>query len=212
MTGMMDSPESAPDEQFTAPPVDVDLKDRWLALLLAWLMPGLGHLYQGRTGKGLLFMICILGTFIFGLYLGEGKVVYASIPGESPHRWHYYCQLGVGLPALPALVQRERLKSGKDPLWPGIMTPPRPPSVYLPQPSRDAAGNLVDHPDELAQWNYELHDRFELGTVYTVIAGLLNVLAMLDAHAGPLWIVPTPTEKKRRKKKTRAGPPAKGEP
>ncbi len=49
----------------------LDLKNRALAALLAWLFPGAGHLYQGRTAKGLLMMICITSTFAFGFYLGD---------------------------------------------------------------------------------------------------------------------------------------------
>ncbi|HEV3023485.1 MAG TPA: DUF6677 family protein, partial [Pirellulales bacterium] len=56
----------------------VDLKDPIVAAVLAWLVPGLGHLYQGRMFKGVLFMVCLLGTFFFGLYLSNGRAVYAS--------------------------------------------------------------------------------------------------------------------------------------
>jgi hypothetical protein len=52
------------------------------------------------------------------------------------------------------------------------------------------APNQVRHPHELAKWYYDLGDMFEMGTVFTVIAGLLNVLAIYDAHGGPLVIVP----------------------
>ena len=55
----------------TEPALEIDLRDPWLAGLLAWLVPGAGHLYQRRTGKGLLFMICILSTYFFGLALGD---------------------------------------------------------------------------------------------------------------------------------------------
>ncbi|MEM7313216.1 MAG: DUF6677 family protein, partial [Planctomycetota bacterium] len=59
-------------------PVEVDLKNRPLAAFLAWLWPGAGHVYQGRYGKGMLFMVCILVTYFWGLALGDGHVVYAS--------------------------------------------------------------------------------------------------------------------------------------
>ena len=93
---------------------EIDLKDPRLAAFLAWLVPGLGHIYQGRTGKGVLFFVCILGTFFYGLYIGQGRVVYASTENLLSRRflnerWQYVCQLGVGLPALPALVQRYRV-------------------------------------------------------------------------------------------------------
>ena len=64
--------------------VEIDLKDPRLAAFLAWLIPGAGHIYQGRTGKGVLFFVCILGTFFYGLYIGDGRVVYAST-GRCSH-------------------------------------------------------------------------------------------------------------------------------
>jgi hypothetical protein len=218
-----------PEENLT-----INLKDRWLAAFLAWLIPGMGHLYQGRTAKGILFMVCILGTFFYGLFaLGEGKVVYASTPGQTPYRWQYWCQLGTGLPALPALVQQQRAKRGKPALFenaPGyfhrFMAPPRPyyvaPNERTGQPekrpfeSEDQQGKTVVHPDELAMWNHDLHSFYELGTVYTMIAGLLNVLVIYDAAAGPLILLPEPRRKKPKERADKpanapAGPPAGGD-
>ena len=166
--------------------VVVDLKRPWLAAILAWAIPGLGHIYQGRTGKGLLFFICILGTFAYGMYLGGGKVVYAAVPWEQQYRWQYFCQLGVGLPAAPMLVQRERMLNNKPLLWDGFMAPPR----NGPTPWTDYSGKPGVQPNELAMWTVKWHPFFEMGTVYTVIAGLLNVLVICDAAAGPLIIKP----------------------
>lgn len=177
--------------------IEVDLKDPRLAAFLAWLVPGLGHIYQGRTGKGILFFVCIAGTFLYGLSIGQGRVVYASTADmfsrEFLERWQFICQVGVGLPALPALVQRERLRSQKEPLmadW--FMRPPHkfPPPGSAGFTSIDRANNTVHHPDELSKWNYDLGDLFELGTVFTVIAGLLNILAIYDAYGGPLILPP----------------------
>jgi hypothetical protein len=186
--------------------IEIELKDPRLAAFLAWLLPGLGHIYQGRTGKGVLFFVCIVGTFIYGLMIGEGRVVYASTADvfskEFLERWQYICQVGVGLPALPALVQRERIRDGKRELiHPNFMRPPydHPPdhmkngfwSTDQTDPNR-----TVQHPDELSKWNYDLGDLFELGTVFTVIAGLLNILAIYDAYGGPL-VIPPPESKKK---------------
>ena len=163
-------------------PVEVDLKNPWLAGLWAWLWPGAGHLYQGRYAKGILFMVCILLTYFWGLAMGNGHVVYASFK-KPDIRYPYLCQVGVGLPALPALVQRYRQNEGKEPLWGGIMAPPQ-------QPVRE------QEYDELASWHSETGFYFELGTLYTMIAGLLNILAIYDAHSGPAF---TPPESKRNK-------------
>ena len=79
----------------------VDLKSRSLAAFLAWLIPGAGHYYQGRTIKAGLFFVCIMSTWLLGFALGGFNVVYASWqPGDR--RWQYPLQAGVGLAAMPA--------------------------------------------------------------------------------------------------------------
>ena len=190
--------------------VVLQFKDPHLAAFLAWLVPGAGHLYQGRTSKGVLFMVCILGTFFYGMYLGGCRVVYASSRAED-RRLPYLCQLGVGLPALPAVVQMLRVHdrdAPKAPLWNGFMAPPVLPGDVVPAGRLDDKDiepiphtrqyvRASDDYDELAQWHATLHGYFELGTVYTMIAGLLNILAIYDAFAGPLLIMPNPKRKRR---------------
>jgi TM2 domain-containing membrane protein YozV len=146
-------------------PQIIELKEPVVAAILAWLVPGLGHLYQGRTAKGALFMVCILSTFFTGLYLSDGRAVYASW-AEGDKRLYYLCQVGVGLPALPALVQTYLVRGGKAPLFGGIMAPPVTPA-------------------QLSEWYKALNVYFDLGTVYTTIAGLLNILVIYDAWGGP---------------------------
>jgi TM2 domain-containing membrane protein YozV len=152
----------------------LELKNPPLAALLAWLIPGAGHLYQGRTAKGILFLVCILGTFLYGLYLGDGKVVYTSWQGDD-FRLYYLAQVGVGLPALPALFQSEHSGDEK--------------SFFAAWMARPAPG-------EVGAWHKNLHRYFELGTVYTVIAGLLNLLVIYDAYAGPVPVATESGEKK----------------
>ncbi len=177
----------------------IDLKNRNLAALLAWLVPGLGHFYQGRTAKGVLFSVCIIGTFLFGMYVGDGHVAYAStqplIRNFVVDRWPFVCQAGIGAVAIPAMVERNRALRGAEPQFGGWFQPPRK-SIAGGFTTQDAAKNTVYHPDELAKWNYEGNFFFDLGTIYTVIAGLLNVLAIYDAHAGPMIVVPVVDEKK----------------
>ena len=164
--------------------IEIDLGHRKLAALLAWLIPGAGHFYQGRHTKGTLFLVCILTTWIIGFALGGGHVVYASWqPGDR--RWHYALQAGVGAVALPALIQGNVMRQHTErdgstmnnykPLWGGFMAPPYRP-VY------------EDRADEVSAW-YAVHGAgYEMGTWYTMIAGLLNILVIYDAFAGPLAI------------------------
>ena len=165
--------------------IRVDLRNRRLAALLAWLLPGAGHMYQHRYAKGSLFMVCILTTWFLGFALGGGHVVYASWqPGDR--RWHYFLQAGVGSAALPALVQGQRMNRRTDiqngntrpsyrPLWGGFMAPP-----YRPV--------FEDRADEVSAWYAEFGAGYEMGTWYTMIAGLLNILVIYDAYAGPLAV------------------------
>ena len=103
-------------EQEDMPNVVVELREPLWAAVLAWLLPGAGHLYQRRYPKAMLFMICILGTFLFGMIIGRGRVVYASTK-PNDFRWQYFFQLGAGVPAMPALLQAMATKKGGDPFF-----------------------------------------------------------------------------------------------
>jgi hypothetical protein len=157
--------------------LNIDLRNPGWAAFWAWLLPGAGHLYQRRHAKGILFLVCILGTYFFGLNLGGGHVVYASWrPNDK--RWQYFCQLGVGAAALPALVQSRLVRNGEEPLFGGLMAPPR----FV-----SGTDNQFElQRDELARWHLDYHAYFDLGTLFTMIAGLLNILAIYDAYAGPM--------------------------
>ena len=198
----------------------IDLRNPALAALLSWCVPGLGQLYQGRTQKGRLFMGAILGTFLAGLWLGGGKVVYASWqPGDT--RWAYVCQAGAGLVALPALVQSMQLNGvARQPLFgSGFMAPPLAPGQYVSRAYADRlisidpdidAENFFDKPplrqfriDQVSIWHRRFGRWFEIGTLYTMLAGMLNLLVIYDAWAGPLG-TPTDDDRKAHKKGTAA--------
>ncbi len=87
----------------------VDLRDRWLAGLLAFLIPGAGHAYQRRFLKAGIYSVCILGLFLYGMKLSYGKIVQCPPPGVPKTRmFSYAAQAGVGLPALYAVYQSHR--------------------------------------------------------------------------------------------------------
>lgn len=81
-----------------------------VALVLAILVPGLGHLFQGRTIKGLIYLFGILGLFIWGIKMGEGVVVY-NLPDHGSRRitLHYAAQLCAGAIAYPGFWQPKRV-------------------------------------------------------------------------------------------------------
>jgi hypothetical protein len=182
--------DPAAAQQDTAP---INLKDPIMAAFLAWLVPGLGHLYQGRIAKAVLFFVCIMGIYAYGVYLGGGGI-YRSGNGESratgygravyfafrDDEWRlpYICQIGVGLPSLPACVQAMRMTNGKVVLFNGFMAPPR--LNTLPENDPNYQQPTLDDLQRV------LNRYFELATFFTMVAGLLNVLAIYDALSGPV--------------------------
>jgi hypothetical protein len=177
MTAAADKVEDNADET-----LEIDLRDPHVAALLAWLWPGAGHFYQRRYAKAVLFMVCILGTYFFGLALGEGKVVYAAW-NRTEKRWQFIPQVGVGLPAAPAVVQAVVRRGDGQPVLGGFMAGPQ--------------GSDEDRAAQLAEWHKRLNMRFELGTLYTMVAGLLNILAIWDAFGGPVVTEPGKKGKER---------------
>lgn len=173
----------------------IQLKDPLVAGVLAWLIPGLGHFYQGRNAKGALFAICIMGTFLYGLYLGGskevgwGRAVYFSFR-TNDWRLPWLCQIGVGFPTVPMTLLQWKLED--KPILNGFMAPP---ALHLPEAADNAAPRELPPPSQISlAWINRLLPRyFDMGTVYTMIAGLLNILAVYDACCGP---VPAESAKK----------------
>lgn len=149
--------------------------------ILSYLVPGLGQIAQGRVGKGLLFLVCLLGLFHVGQAMGGWKNVYVPVEGDGGgprnplraiinHRWHYAGQFWIGIAAWPALWQY----------------------YGLPVPSAESNKFLHDYQrapqeTELNAIEQESDKTPALGWMYTVIAGMLNILVIYDAYAGPAY-------------------------
>jgi hypothetical protein len=164
-----------------------------LAGFLSYLVPGLGQICQGRVGKGLLFMVCLLGLFHLGQAMGGWKNVYIPVverpredrgfadPAENGRlkrlqnlhynlyqRWHYVGQFWIGIAAWPALWQY----------------------FEMPLPAREGNAFLHDlqrfpPEDDINELWVNSDKTPDLGWIYTVIAGVLNILVIYDAYAGP---------------------------
>jgi TM2 domain-containing membrane protein YozV len=158
------------------------------AAILSYLVPGLGQIYQGRVGKGILFFVCVYTLFFYGMYLGSWKnvfivqetegqdAVFGIIPSKGwvrriYDRPHFGAQFWVGVAAWPAIYQAWVFdpKDNDHPPLGGFMRMPR---------------------DEVLQGLQRDGDKtWDLAWVYTVIAGVLNVMVIYDAFAGPAFVV-----------------------
>jgi hypothetical protein len=73
----------------------------WFALVLGWLVPGLGHFYAKRPAHGLFYLLTIGGLFGAGMAISSGTAI-----NSTDHFWYFLCQLMAG----PATIAVESLR------------------------------------------------------------------------------------------------------
>jgi len=117
------------------PPHVVSERSPGTAAMLAWLLPGLGHVYLGRRAKGLLVGSVLCATFLLGVLLAERAVVQ-----RERDLYFWSGEVLCGLPALVATVVNAGVRVTRD-------------IAYA-----------------------------EMGLLFTTVAGLLNVLLVIDAY------------------------------
>lgn len=114
-----------------------------VAGLLAWLLPGAGHIFLGHRARGVIYLVTIAATFWGGIAIAG---VHDTVNPQQRFVW-FIGQLCTGSHALVVIgLNRE---SGID-------------------------------PQEMVNTSFMSVD---IGVVYTGVAGLLNLLAILDALA-----------------------------
>jgi TM2 domain-containing membrane protein YozV len=179
---------SNPNSATTTPAADPHQPDV-LAGVLSYLVPGLGQIYQGRVGKGVLFLVCLYALFFTGMYLGSGKNVYipsiatGADQGYRNNPWHlplaaadvynrlqFAGQFWIGVAAWPAIYQYMTYKPNEEPGTSML-------SGFQRQPDETELNRLQSNGDK--SW--------DLAWVYTVIASVLNILVIYDAFAGPTF-------------------------
>jgi hypothetical protein len=165
------------------------------AAFLSYLVPGLGQIYQGRVAKGLLFCVALYSLFFYGMYLGHGLNVYLPDETKLPrmfliskgnalykdgfeltgpaaavgHRIHFLGQFWIGVAAWPAIWQYKFYEEGKEPT--GLL------GSFQRMPAESLVNQVQNEDDK--SW--------DLGWVFTVIAGVLNIMVIYDALAGPAF-------------------------
>lgn len=125
-----------------------------IAGLLAWLVPGLGHLYLGDRSRGLVLLVTITVTFWSGVAIGG---VRGTVDPQERKLWFVAQVFTAGNAAAAWSLNR-------------VSTPP---------PGPDGGKPLK------GDWSSS-----EVGVHYTGVAGLLNLLVILDAigRADPAFI------------------------
>jgi hypothetical protein len=159
------------------------------AAFLSYVVPGLGQIAQGRIGKGLLFFVCIYALFFYGMYLGRWSNVFlADTAGPTPpfktmplivnnlyNRPHFAGQFWIGAAAWPAVWHYWHQDPNKDR------------GAIDTRKEFIAKFGMAPSEHELNELQRDGDKHWDLGWVYTVIAGVLNVLVIYDAFAGPAF-------------------------
>ena len=161
--------------------IALDLRNPLLAGVLAWLVPGLGHFYQRRYHKALIFFLCIMPIFVAGCALASGREVgiarnvYWDWRSSDWQNWRLWwaAQAPLGIAAVPSWIQAWHVNSGLAPPFGSFMAPPR-----LYHGDRTGVPPVLD-----TIWQKMPH--FELGTYLAAFAGLMNLLVIFDAVGGP---------------------------
>lgn len=126
--------------------------------LLSWVLPGLGHLYVGERVRGWILLVTMTVTFWTGVAVGgvRGTV---DIKG---HTGWFMAQICSGGHTGAALALRWATGPGE---------------------GETQAAQLNAHPrrGESPPTFYGHFASIDIGIVYTAVAGLLNVLIILDA-------------------------------
>jgi hypothetical protein len=112
-----------------------------IAGFLTWAVPGLGHIYLGHRGRGLVLLVAITATFWSGVAIGG---VRETVDPQKRKLW-FTAQLCTGGQTIAALALHRSL---------------------------DRAGA----PNPAGHWLTT-----DIGVHYTGVAGLLNLLVILDA-------------------------------
>jgi hypothetical protein len=119
--------------------------------LLAWLIPGMGHVYLGFRRRGLILLVTITLTFWMGVAIGG---VRGTVDPNNRRAW-FVAELCAGVNTIAALYIHNSL---------GM--------VPKAEPNRSGTQAYVGH------WL-----SVDVGIHYAGVAGLLNVLVILDAVA-----------------------------
>lgn len=164
-------------------PDDVKPRVNLPAAALAWILPGLGHWVLGYKKRAAAIGAGVLSLYFAGLLVGGVDVI-----DRRGDFWWYCGQFIVGpiTPAIDAWIGAQLVYEDREghpysqPLkpWPADLAPDDPFFERY---------NLEYDPDYRPAFSTSLARVNEVGTLYTTIAGMLNLLAILDCvYMAPL--------------------------
>jgi TM2 domain-containing membrane protein YozV len=153
----------------------------YLALIVAWLVPGMGHLMIGQKARGVIFAVTLHGLFALGLLIGG---IRAINPADQPI-WRYTQFLS----GWPMLVSNHLEKTVFEPTYVEEDQNHQIPINRLYESNRPSVVNDGDRPARIAYAKdfiqkyplFSYHPKIQdIGSVYCGLAGMLNLLVVFD--------------------------------
>lgn len=139
-----------------------------LVALAGWILPGLGYVLIGQRARGLIAGITILATFVLGLLIGGVRVV--DVPGYDAKGQQLILRLPNGQQVW-ALKYRFVGEVFNKP-WYIAQTLVGPANIVA------TWGSLETARQGTPQATARIYD---IGVLYTAVAGMLNLLVIIDA-------------------------------
>jgi predicted RNA-binding Zn-ribbon protein involved in translation (DUF1610 family) len=147
-----------------------------LAGLLAWILPGLGHWYLGHRVRAITLMVVIALTFWTGVAIGGVK----STVDPNENRIWFLAQICAGGHTILATVWSKSMTSV-------VYECPHCGASLAGRPDYGAAcpscGKEIARVESAERTRLAFWPQVDIAIVYTGIAGLLNLLVILDAIA-----------------------------
>jgi len=137
-----------------------------LALLLAWLVPGAGHLYIGHRVKALVFCFVLVTMFAAGVMITDGGCVNVKPAGVARTVWSFGCW---------RVTRSADCRKAYDAADPG-----RHPLACIIQGFAALPAGTAWLASRGAP-EFQASKAGDLGMLLTLVAGALNVLLMADA-------------------------------
>ncbi len=149
------------DKKKTSPPIAA------LALILAWIVPGLGHIYLGKYLRGAVIFLAIGATFWAAV--GMGGVMTVDYQNQ---RWWFAAQMLTGVHGIVGWERQRRVYEGLS----QELGPP-------PEMTSSTRANWALRTDKaLAREEIALvAPTSTIALAYAGVAGLLNIMCIFDA-------------------------------
>lgn len=147
-----------------------------VAAIMAAALPGLGYLYFGDRTRAAAVFLSITGLFGAGVYIGGLDCVDSS----EDRMWFIVQALNGPIAFGVDWVHQTQFKT--------VFHASSGPTRITPPP---ASAKMTSYPAQTL--TKSLGRVNEAGTLYTAMAGMLNLIAIIDC----LWHAPTPTRRRR---------------